>query len=78
MIIGNTDDYSLPPTTAEEVAKALAEINQPPEYVIQRSMAYPPIEEQLDMIYWDKVNVTNEWKAMIDKVKADFPKGETI
>ena len=43
----------------------------------KRSEAYPSIEDQLDMIYWDKVNVTNEWKATIDKVKLEFPK-ETV
>jgi hypothetical protein len=35
---------------------------------------YPAIEEQLDMLYWDKVNGTENWKAAIDKVKADTPK----
>ena len=37
---------------------------------------YPSIEDQLDMIYWDKVNGTENWKAAIDKVKADTPKAE--
>ena len=37
---------------------------------------YPPIEEQLDMLYWDKVNGTENWKAAIDKIKADTPKAK--
>lgn len=44
------------------------------EYIQKRLDEYPTIEEQLDMIYWDKVNVTNVWKAKIDEVKAKFPK----
>ena len=44
-------------------------------HVINRQ--YPPMEEQLDMLYWDKVNGTENWKAAIDKVKADNPKSDT-
>jgi hypothetical protein len=39
-------------------------------------MAYPPIEHQLDMLYWDKINGTNNWQAAIDAVKQQFPKPE--
>ena len=35
------------------------------------------MEEQLDMLYWDKVNSTENWKEMIDTVKADAPKTDT-
>jgi len=38
---------------------------------------YPSVEEQLDMLYWDKINDTNNWKTAIDKVKADTPKTDT-
>jgi hypothetical protein len=38
---------------------------------------YPSIEEQLDMLYWDKVNGTEKWKEAIDKIKADAPKQNT-
>ena len=38
---------------------------------------YPSMEEQLDMLYWDKVNDTENWKEMIDTVKADSPKTDT-
>ena len=41
-----------------------------------RSQAYPNIEEQLDMIYWDKKNGTKKWEEFIDKVKLDNPKPE--
>jgi len=37
---------------------------------------YIPITDQLDMIYWDKVNGTDNWKTSIDDVKARFTKPE--
>jgi len=40
----------------------------------QRDRNYPPIEEQLDMIYWDRKNATNNWEESIDASKAEFPK----
>ena len=40
----------------------------------QRDRVYPPIEEQLDMQYWDKVNGTSTWQDAIAKVKSDNPK----
>ncbi len=42
----------------------------------QRDREYPQIQEQLDMIYWDKKNNTKKWEEAIDKVKADNPKPE--
>lgn len=38
---------------------------------------YPPIEEQLDMIYWDQVNGTTNFKDAIDAIKAAHPKADT-
>ncbi len=35
---------------------------------------YLPIEEQLDMQYWDAVNGTTTWKDHIAAVKAKYPK----
>ena len=42
----------------------------------QRDRKYPRIGEQLDMIYWDKVNGTEKWKEAIEAVKAKHPKPE--
>ena len=39
-----------------------------------RANAYPSIQEQLDMQYWDKVNGTTNWQDAIAKVKSDIPK----
>ena len=43
-------------------------------YDIQRAEAYPSIPDQLDMIYWDKVNGTNVWQSKIAEIKAQYPK----
>ena len=44
------------------------------EYQRERATAYPSIQEQLDMQYWDKVNGTTNWEDAIAKVKSDTPK----
>ena len=41
----------------------------------QRLDAYPTIQQQLDMLYWDQVNSTTVWKYAIASVKQRFPKG---
>ena len=40
----------------------------------QNKRAYPTLEQQLDMQYWDQVNSTTKWKEAIAKVKSDNPK----
>ena len=44
------------------------------EYQRDRATAYPSIQEQLDMQYWDKVNGTTNWEDAIAKVKLDIAK----
>ena len=44
------------------------------EYQRNRGTAYPSIQEQLDMQYWDKVNGTTNWEDAIAKIKLDNPK----
>ena len=44
------------------------------QYQRDRTTAYPSIQEQLDMQYWDSVNGTTTWKDAVAKVKADNPK----
>ena len=44
------------------------------QYQRERATAYPSIQEQLDMQYWDKVNGTTNWEDAIAKVKADIAK----
>ena len=43
-------------------------------YARNRAAAYPPIGDQLDMIYWDGVNDTTTWADAIAAVKAAYPK----
>ena len=44
------------------------------DYKYKRATAYPSLEEQLDLQYWDQVNGTTKWKEAIAKIKADNPK----
>ena len=43
-------------------------------YIQARQEAYGSIADQLDMMYWDNVNVTTTWKDHIAQVKSDNPK----
>ena len=45
-----------------------------PTYAEKRAMEYPSIQDQLDMIYWDKVNGTENWTTAIAEIKAKYPK----
>ena len=44
------------------------------QYQRDRATAYPSIQEQLDMQYWDKVNGTTNWEDSITQIKTDNPK----
>ena len=44
------------------------------EYKEKTDVAYPDWKTQMDMQYWDIVNVTTTWKDAIAKVKSDNPK----
>jgi hypothetical protein len=44
------------------------------QYQRDRAKAYPSIQEQLDLQYWDKVNGTDTWEQAINAVKAKYPK----
>jgi len=43
-------------------------------YIEKRLAEYPSVGDQLDMIYWDKVNNTNLWQEKIAQIKAKYPK----
>jgi len=45
------------------------------QYQRDRAIAYPSLQDQADMQYWDAVNGTTTWQDAIAKVKADYPKG---
>jgi len=44
------------------------------QYVELRIAKYPSIHDQLDMIYWDKINNTNVWVDAITAAKKQHPK----
>ena len=85
-MIGNgnlTDESKIP--TKEEVEAEVERIKKEEVYKKQRTgqmvdgvvttdTIYLPIEEQLDMQYWDAVNGTTTWKDHIAAVKAKYPK----
>ena len=59
----------------EKIAELQAEYDAK-QYQRDRAVAYPSIQEQLDMQYWDAVNGTNKWQEAVAKVKTDNPKPE--
>ena len=46
----------------------------PNQYKYDRATAYPSMQEQLDMQYWDGVNGTTTWQDAIEAVKTGNPK----
>ena len=66
-----------PQCTKEEWEIAKAELQaeyDSKQYQRDRATSYPIIQDQLDMMYWDRKNGTKTWEESIDKVKADNPK----
>lgn len=67
-------------TTAPTKEEVMAEISRLQaeydalEYQRQRAEEYPSIQQQLDMLYWDKINGTNNWETTISQIKTQFPK----
>jgi len=45
------------------------------QYKKDRAIAYPSIQDQMDMQYKDLLNDTTTWKDAVAKVKTDNPKG---
>ncbi len=43
-------------------------------YQGKRRDEYPPIEDQLDMLFWDKKNGTTEWEDSVQVIKDKYPK----
>jgi hypothetical protein len=78
------DDLNITKTIIHENKEILIEVNKQEleqrlsEYLLNysnaRKLEYPKIEDQLDMIYWDRVNGTNNWENLISKIKEDNPK----
>lgn len=65
-------DLSPEEIAALQAAEAARQATIP--YIEKRAAAYPSIQEQLDLLYWDTVNSTNTWQQAIAAVKSHYPK----
>ena len=66
------------PISVEDIKNKQAELQTEydnNQYQRDREIAYPSIQDQLDMQYHDKINGTTTWQDAIAKVKSDHPKG---
>ena len=70
---GNLVELDMVAVDAEvAVLKAEYDANQ---YQRDRATAYPSLQDQADMAYWDRKNGTTTLDDAISAVKAEFPKG---
>ena len=82
-VVGENIDTAVLTWSSSEISRAdiktkMAELQTQydnNQYQRDRALAYPSIQDQLDMQYWDKVNSTTTWQDAIAKVKSDNPKG---
>ena len=71
------DTVQTQPTDAEitaEISRLQAEYDSE-QYQRDRATAYPSLQDQADMAYWDRQNGTTTLDDAISAVKAEFPKG---
>jgi hypothetical protein len=77
---GNPFDTNSNPVVIDEAAvgvetERLDAIKAANRYRVVRERTYPPIGDQLDMQYWDKINATSIWPDLITTIKEKYPKG---
>jgi hypothetical protein len=66
--------YSQKKPTQLELKALIKKHKDHTEYIEKRKAEYPAIEEQLDMIYRDKVQGTDKWRDLITNIKIKYPK----
>ncbi len=66
--------YDVPQPTFREVRAIIKEYKEKTAYKEKRRKDYPPIVDQLDMIYKDKINSTELWRNLITSIKVKYPK----
>jgi hypothetical protein len=71
-IFSDTKPYTWSEVSAEKALLQTEYDNN--QYQRDRASAYPSLQDQLDMQYWDSVNGTNTWKDKIAEVKTTYPK----
>tara|TARA_R110002012_G_C11481916_1_gene595143 strand:+ start:536 stop:832 length:297 start_codon:yes stop_codon:yes gene_type:complete len=64
------------PISVADIQARQALIETRDAHIVPRQMAYPTIQEQLDMQYKDAVDGTTTWKDAIKAVKDSNPKAE--
>lgn len=79
LFISNWDMGAEPQPTEQQINQWKVEYEE--EYQLKvirdkRARAYPSIQDQLDMLYHDKVDGTNLWAAAIADVKTEYSKPE--
>ncbi len=72
-IYKDTQDFTWSQVSAKKAELQTEYDNK--QYQRDRASAYPSIQDQLDMQYWDSVNNTTTWKDAITQVKSNNPKG---
>ena len=60
----------------ETLDAKITELTTRDAHIYPRKEAYPSVQKQLDMQYWDSVNGTTTWVDAVTKVKTDNPKSE--
>lgn len=68
---------SIAPVTEEQIVAEIARLEaeyQAKQYQRQRVLEYPPISDQLDMLYHDRINNTDTWMEAVQAVKNKYPK----
>ena len=71
-VFKNTQDFTWSQVSAKKAELQTEYDNK--QYQRDRADAYPSIQDQLDMQYWDSVNGTTTWKDKIAEVKTTYPK----
>ena len=72
---GNRDYQQFVQDVAEQGIEIVEGPNiKSPSYDRLRVAEYPSREDQLDMMYWDKVNGTTTWEDTIQAIKDKYPK----
>jgi len=76
ILSSNPDDFGV---TWAQIGEKVTELEvewDAEDYYRKRAEAYPPLEEQLDMQYWDAQDGTTTWEDAVAAVKAAYPKPE--
>ena len=75
-IVWINEDKTISKADLESKVAEMQKAEDAIQYQKDRADAFPSLQDQLDMQYWDKKNGTKTWEETIDKIKKDFPKPE--